>query len=91
MVNAIITSFETVGACQQVCEEKYPCYVAGGLGVLLTIVANEEENGHSKVRSVCDTIGGSVDQIMGALQDLTNGATEIGQEELSNLLRRICR
>lgn len=84
VVNAMKAGVETALICQPVCEDKYRCYGAAGLAIVLTEISRKK--GQDKVDSFCSQVQGTLDEILGKLQ-LIGDLTDNQISELSDTMK----
>lgn len=74
VLDAMKTAGETTYACQPVCQDKYRCYAAAGLAIVLTEISRKKDQTY--VDSFCNSVTGTLEDILGKLKvigDLTDG------------------
>ena len=84
--DATIQAIEAAVACQSVCEDKYRCYGAAALAIVLTEVSRRK--GQDKVESFCGAVYDTLDEVMGNLK-LVGNLTQDQISELSTALKYV--
>ena len=84
VLNAMKAGVETAQICQPVCEDKYRCYGAAALAIVLTEISRRK--GQQHVDSFCNAVKGTLEEILGDLK-LIGDLTDDQISELSDAMK----
>lgn len=79
VLSAMKAGVETAQVCQPVCEDKYRCYGAAGLAIILTEISRKK--GQDKVDSFCGTAFNSLNELLSDLKLLA----DLTQDQINDL------